>query len=66
MICENSFFCVFCAAPSSWRAVFLVYIPMKKQLYESPEAEVLEIELEYRLLVYQIDDAGQDEYDPNL
>ena len=43
-----------------------MYIPMKKQWYESPEAEVLEIELEYRLLGYQIDNTGQDEYDPNL
>ena len=65
MICENSFFCVFCAL-IPLEGGFLVYIPMKKQLYESPEAEVLEIELEYRLLVYQIDNSGQDEYDPNL
>ena len=46
-----------------------MYIPMKKQWYESPEAEVLVVELEFRLLAgygYQIDDSGQDEYDPNL
>jgi hypothetical protein len=36
---------------------------MKKQWYESPEAEVLEIELEYRLLVYpNIDSGQQDDY----
>ena len=39
-----------------------MYIPMKKQLYESPEAEVLEIELEYRLLVYQIDPTDEDDF----
>ena len=63
MICENSFFLRILRRPSSWRAVFLVYIPMKKQLYESPEAEVLEIELEYRLLGYeQIDPTDEDDF----
>lgn len=36
---------------------------MKKQSYESPEAEVLEIELEYRLLGYeQIDPTDEDDF----
>ena len=39
-----------------------MYIPMKKQWYESPEAEVLEIELEYRLLGYQNENGQQDDY----
>lgn len=42
---------------------------MKKQSYESPEAEILEIELEYRLLAgygYQNEKGIQVEYDENL
>lgn len=35
---------------------------MKKHLYESPEAEILEVELECRLLGYA-DPGIQDEYD---
>ena len=42
---------------------FIVYIPMNKKWYESPEAEVLVVELEYRLLGYdQIDPSQQDDY----
>ena len=43
-----------------------VIINMKKHSYESPEAEVLEVELEYRLLGYQIESATQVEYDDDL
>ena len=40
-----------------------VIINMKKHSYESPEAEVLEVELEYRLLAGYGDSGIQDEYD---
>ena len=36
---------------------------MKKRFYESPEAEILEVELECHLLGYQIESVTQDEYD---
>lgn len=41
-----------------------MYIPMKKQLYESPEAEVLVVELEFRLLgsEYQNENGQEDDY----
>ena len=45
------------------RFFILLRIHMKKQKYESPESEILVVEMEYHLLESQLDDVTVDEFE---